>query len=59
MQFDQNAILNITANLTPTPCDILIPEMFLNDQHNLSSIANVIECAVSSRRSSIPCFLVY
>lgn len=51
MQFEPHSMLNIATNHTPTPTDIVLPEMFLHDEHGLS-IANVIECAVSSRHSS-------
>lgn len=46
-QYEQNSLLNM-ASTTPTPSEILIPDLYLSDQVALAS-ATDIECEISSR----------
>lgn len=46
-QYEQNSLLNMTSS-TPTPSEILIPDLYLSDQVALAS-ATDIECEIASR----------
>ncbi|XP_031625338.1 uncharacterized protein LOC116342012 [Contarinia nasturtii] len=46
-QYEQNSLLNI-ASSTPTPSEILLPELYLTDPASLST-TNIIECEIASR----------
>lgn len=48
-QYEANSLLNMPS-CTPTPSEMLIPELYLADQAGLSA-ASIIECEIASRNN--------
>lgn len=56
-QYEANSLLNMSSS-TPTPSEILIPDLYLADQAALSA-TSVIECEIASRNSNIRMYFEY